>query len=159
MKILRKQPIFSMSYTRKKALDILYSYSDNINDHILKCIIYKDTKPNDVKHWIVEICSWLHRADNVTSKTKLKPRDYEDTIFSAFGNSIVDARINLENFYDKFVKFSSTPYPKFEVTSSLVNDTFEVYERIKDFSIKQFLKSNKLSTDEWYHEIYKLINL
>lgn len=143
------EAIFGMSYPKSKALQILDANSKQLNAHLIKYVLYKDIRKDSKHHWINEMSAWLNSANRVTCKSKLRERDYEDTLFGWFGTTIDDAEINLELFYNEYVKRSPKPYPEFEITPSIVNDLYDVYIQLKRIALPILVKHELLSTESW----------
>ena len=156
-KLIKNHAVFSMSYPRSKALEIIDSNSKQINDHIVKYVVYYDMRPNDRNHWLNELSSWFERADRVSSKSGLKRKDYEATIFGWFGTTIDDALLNLEMFHDKYIRYSSNPYPEFEITPELANKLFKTYKRIKHLALPELMSKKVHSTSFWYNLIERAL--
>lgn len=75
--------LFEMAYDRRKALDILSSYNNQIALHFIKVSLFPDHK--DCEHWKEELWNWLtHQIDAIRLKPKgrkLKYSDYYEYLF------------------------------------------------------------------------------
>lgn len=127
------QAIFGMAYERQHILDTAYRYSDRIQEHILKCIIYTKSY-TDYNHWIDEISNWIVDVNNMKSKKglKIKDKDYLKNLFSAFGDELSDAKREVELFHRKFVEKHPDPYPDFDITKKLYSTYFYAWQDLKD---------------------------
>lgn len=109
--------ILAMSFLRKKVLIRLSSYSEEINQHIIEYVVYKDILPNSLNHWISEISNWMSIASNQKCDSKLKGSDYRNSLFSDFGEDIDDAMANILHYWGWNHK--NKQYPDFEPTEEL----------------------------------------
>lgn len=145
--------IYGMSFPRKTALKYLSKNAENIRDHLIKCVVYKDIRPEDLHHWIYdELCLWLTKASEIKSESRLKPKDIRTTIFGEFGDSIGDAKIILEDFKDKYCT-GTQPYPDFEITQKLIDTVYLATKKLQDVAIRRLVSDDSYSKDEWYELI------
>ena len=157
-KYIKSEYILAMAVPRKVALKRLSSDAEALKDHVLKCILYKDVRPDDVHHWIHdEICSWLERASTIKSDSKLKAKDYYNTVFSEFGNDIADARWCLQEFKKEYCIKSANPYPEFEITSQLVYETFAIFQTFVSTCMPYMCKKSSMDQEEWYNIVNKIL--
>lgn len=142
--------IFAMSQSRKVILNRLVALSDVINRHIIECVVYRETKASILHHWTHEVAVWLQRANVLKCKSKMKARDYKDSLFGYFGTDGEDARINIENYQLWNARsMNPTPYPDFEITEDMVNNLFNVYQELMDTCIPILVSGEELSVGEW----------
>lgn len=122
--------IFGMASDRKRILDIMYNYSDQVTTHIFKCIVYTSAH-QDYNHWISEISNWLSTINALNPKRgfTIKPKDYIDNLFIGVGDELRDAKLELIVFRDRFVP----DYPDFEITYDLYKKLFDAYWEIANF--------------------------
>ena len=158
-RISKNQAVFGMSYTRSKARSLIDSLSKQVNTHILKYIIYYDVRPDDRNHWLDELSTWFERVNRISSKSNLKRRDYAETLFGWFGDTREDAEINLEFFYDEYVKYASDPYPEFEITSKLVNQVYSAYRNVCNQTLPILTSHQHLATYEWKNIIRHALDI
>lgn len=145
--------IYGMSFPRKTALKHLSKNAENIRDHLIKCVVYKDIRPEDLHHWIYdELCLWLTKASEIKSESRLKPKDIRTTVFGEFGDSIGDAKIILEDFKDKYCT-GTQPYPDFEITQNLIDTVYLATKKLQDVAIRRLVSDDSYSKDEWYELI------
>ena len=152
-----KKLIYAMSFTRKDVLKRLESMSEEISDHIIKCVVYKNDL-GQLDHWAGEISTLLNRANRARSKTKLKEKDYYTTLFSTFGDDESDADINLDYFRNRYCKKYSQ-YPDFEITHELAVSLYRVYSYIIEQSLNILLSTNIQPIYEWKQIVLHAINL
>lgn len=143
--------ILGMSSYRKKYIEKLESYSDKLEEHVLKCIVYPENNSKD--EWIKEISAWLLRPCITTVKPKgkkLKADDYRDSIFSCFGDEKVDAELSLAWFKDVFISKpeNKKKYPDFEITDELVNKVFNTYNKFIKIFLPLFTSKDKITGEE-----------
>lgn len=153
------QKIYGMAMTRRDAMEDMHSISKELCYHIIKCIIYGES--NDAfNHWVKEICAFLEFANDMEIKPKnrkLKEQDYLDTIFALMGDTQNDAYIRIFKFkYDN--GHDTNPYPEFNIDSDLINRVFTAFNSIKDYMIPIFTVKNELKADDFYSEIYKIVD-
>ena len=144
--------IFAMSFPKKKALEKLDANYQQLADHVLKVILYKDIRKDDVRHWLQdEISMWLSNASNVRCKTKLKYNDYADSLFGGFGTDPLDALVTLQDFQSKYCNPKKLDaYPTFEITDELVAKVYNTYQKLMSTCIPILLKGERVSINDWY---------
>ena len=156
-----KKYIFAMAIARRKALDRLYYTSEELAMHILKCIVYKDVRPDDMQHWLYnEISNWLSVASDTCLKCscKLKKNDLEDNLFGDFGEDENDIRLALDYFKMKYCSRQINPYPDFEITPQLVKHTNKIVRELIDVCIDTILRANRpISKHTWYSLVEPII--
>lgn len=147
---IRADNIFAMSQSRKVVLNRLVALSDVINRHIIECVVYRDSLSSTLPHWVHEIAVWLQRANTLKCKSRLKARDYEDSLFGYFGDDKEDARNNLI-MYQLWNARSMNPdrYPDFEITDDMVDRLFSVYRDITTVCEQTLVSGEMLSVNEW----------
>ena len=80
-----KKYIKAMAIPRSQALAKLEALSEELSNHIIKCILYNDVLPGYMNHWVEEIAGYLHTANKTHTKSSLKAKDYQNSIFVEFG--------------------------------------------------------------------------
>lgn len=150
-----KKVIYGMSFPKKVACRYLSRNATNIREHITQCVVYKETLPDQLNHWVKdELCLWLANASQIKCNSKLKERDLFETIFSELGTTPGDAKVNLNIFKeDHCQEDSKKRYPDFEITQTLIKDLFTAFSKFKDISEPILLSKNELTKDEWYELI------
>lgn len=157
-KYIKSEYILSMALPRKQALQHLSNDSEVLKDHVIKCILYADLRSDDMYHWIHdEISSWLEDASEIECKSKLKPKDYLDTVFSAFGTSFTDTRVLLKSFRKKYCLRSSDPYPDFEITSDLVEQVSYTFQVLINTCIPYLSKKVPVDQETWYKIVSRIL--
>ena len=71
-----------MAISRQQALSVVDSYVVEYSNHLLKCIIFKNTT-NTLNHWISEISNYFNEINNI----KIKPDNKkmrEDYLYDYF---------------------------------------------------------------------------
>lgn len=149
--------IFCMSRPRRFVLDKLYSYTDELNKHVIECVVYSEEKNLTLDHWIKVIANWLCIANGLKCKNKLKIKDYQDTLFASFGNNYADAENNLQD-YRLRNKTLTQSYPDFEITNDLVSDLYTAYQFLEEICIPIFRSDKQLTVSEWKSEIYRIFD-
>lgn len=156
---IRSDSIFAMSQSRKQVLQDFQDLGGIINTHIIKCVAYGDTMPNDIQHWQHEIATWIADANSIKCKSKLKERDYRDILFGSFGNDIEDARRNLKRFKLRNGRLlNAEPYPDFDITDDMVDKLFDTYRDLVD-ACTPILVSGKINTiNRWQQLIEPILS-
>lgn len=155
--IQSSEDIFCMSFPRKVALKHLGHYAEAIRDHILKCILYKDIRQQDMYHWLHdELSSWLEDASGIKCDSKLKQKDYLDSVFAEFGSDLQDTKYSLIEFRDKYCVGIDDPYPWFDINFDLMKETFRVFTEFKSETLPLLMKKDVVDQDTWYSIISKL---
>ena len=136
-----KRLIYAMSYDRRKILHTAYRYSGMIADHVIKCIVYKQSNV-DYDHWIGETANWIAAINRMKPKKgfKLKAKDYKDNLFIGLGDELRDAELDLNRFKHLYVNHAVDPYPDFEITSKLCENLFNAYWELADVISKKLGK-------------------
>lgn len=147
--------IFSMSTPRKKVIDRLYSLSDEVNNHIIECVVYKGTKTARIVHWADEIAAWLNFANRQNSNIPLKRQDYINSIFAGFGEDREDAELNLI-YYQKMNR-RSQEYPDFEITEEMIDELSRVYRRFLGVALPMLTSKKQYLKSEWKTSILEKI--
>ncbi len=111
---------------RNIAIGRIESYSELIFEHLIKILVYGNTS-NNLDHWITEISTWLTHISSMKIKTKtgkLKAQEYYDLLFGSIGEDENDIAVMLKFMQTELCVKKS--YPKFEVTTNLVNRTYKL---------------------------------
>lgn len=139
--------IFRMSNSRRVVLDKFVSLSRSISEHTIKCIVYRNAY-GCLDHWIHEIASWIHAANVIKCKSKLKVSDYTDALFGYFGDSREDARNELEWFQ---LSSDYRNYSDFEVSEDLIEDVYTTFQKLINTCVSILISKDVLSTSEWFY--------
>lgn len=138
------RPIFAMAHSRKDVLARLSNLSDELSEHIIKCMVYGD-QYNSYNHWITEISNFLTEASRLESKSgKLSYNDYDRTLFKSFGTTMSDAKSNLNQFRRDYC-YKSSKYTKFIVSDDMIDVLYYIYCEFKKFFIPAF-QAKSIST-------------
>ena len=157
-KYIRSTSIFAMSFPRKIAHKHLSKNSESLCDHVLKCILFADIRPDQLYHWIhEEICGWLEDASEVKCDSKLKSKDYLETVFCEFGTDKQDAKVVLKSFRKHYCFDIDDSYPDFDITIELVDKTYKIFQTFIDVCMPLLLKKDPVSQDDWYKAIHDIL--
>lgn len=154
--------IRSFSLHRGEAITKLSSLSNELNEHVIKCIIFGEYREDSYSHWLHEISTSIASCDRGNiSGARLKDKDYEDSLFGSFGSSIQDARDNLEQFkvinLRKHKKLNfETSLPYYVVNDTMVDNLYKCYCDLKDLCIP-LLKSKKTHPVSFWKTAISLI--
>ena len=155
--IKNSENIFGMANPKKFVLDKLYSFTNQLSDHIIKCVVYQNSLTTDPEHWIHEIAVWLNASNKLRCKSKMNWEDYQDTLFAAFGDELSDAEWQLEDFKRRKCKRSLGQYPDFEIDSTLITDLFTTYQKILNLSEPWLVSQQVHSVNEWKKELESIL--
>ena len=133
IRIRSAEEILAMVNTRERIRDSAIMFSEEIANHIIKCVVYSKNSV-DFNHWIHEVATWIFDVSNQKPKKgcKIRPEDYEEWLFSGFGDEISDVPRDLRAFHHKFVRFNDHPYPDFNITSDLCNILFDTVNQLRE---------------------------
>ena len=154
--------VYAMSIPRDKALDRASFYAGSLVEHLIKIVVYHDSRAPFIDHWIGEISRWLYDAGSIIVKPdgkKLKLADYKDTLFGWMGDSLDDYRSLLDKFQHDNVrgKFSyedKEPYPHVETTPELCEELMTVCMNLIDKTIFMLCGSETYSIGD-YNKVVK----
>lgn len=125
-----KRYIKAMAFSRKDAESHIRALSKVIGEHIIKCVVYGDSL-NCYSHWVNdELTSWFYDINTTYLKIDRKPpkfryQDYDEFIFSQFGEDLNDMRISLSAFASlNFEKYGGN-YPDIEISKDIVSNMFQ----------------------------------
>ena len=130
-----KRYIKAMAFPRKDGEKQVRKMADVICEHIMKCIIYGDTL-ECYNHWVDdELGAWFHDVNTIYLKIDRKPpkfkaAEYDEFIFSQFGEDEHDCKICLSGFRASNSDKYGGRYPDFEVTSELASDLFKAVSEL-----------------------------
>ena len=114
-----KQYIRAMALDRNSAKEHVKSYRKVVTDHVIECIVYKNTL-GCYRHWVDELTAWIADVNNTQLKIKRNPPkfkqfEYKEFLFGLFGTTTTDVKGALLSY-----KANNTDYPDFEITKDLV---------------------------------------
>ena len=144
-----KQHIRAFAFSRKQAINRLESYSEQLNEYIIKCIIFGKYREESYNHWLYEVCTWIHTCDGADiSGAKLKEKDYENSIFGYFAETKQETKENLLNFkvgnlYRSHKKNPTGALPYYSINNEMIDCLYGCYTDIKDVCVP-LLKSAKV---------------
>lgn len=149
-----KKYIYGMSFPRKHALAKMEELSEQLNEHVIKCVVYNEMRYMTINHWVDELSTWMNRANKIKCRSKLKQKDYVGALFGAFGNSILDAEINLDSYCRlnrrKILVNDYEAYPDFDSEDSeLISKLFNAYQKVIRYSLPYLMSDIILTTQEW----------
>lgn len=153
------EAIFGMAHDKKKAETKIEALSEQINNHIIKCVVYRNST-NDLQHWIYdELTTWFDYINNIDVKTKsgkLSERSFDSILFSEFGENPKDAEFNLVVFRASVAKLG-TEYPDFQITRNLAKKLNDVYTEIRTTFLPIFTKKNNYTRVDIYNMLSKIL--
>ena len=161
MKVIvrRRTSVMCEARPRSESLERLRRYAHIIDEHIMKCVIYKDERSDTLSHWVKEVAGYLMRADRVNSKVQLRKDDYLDNLFGSFGTSRDDAELNLMDFQsDNQRQLEHLRYPDFEITDELIDDLYTAYQEVLKISLPLLLSKDTHSLEEWSQAVSPILN-
>ena len=160
--MIMKQYIKAFAYSRKKARDTINSYAYKLNEHVIKCIIFGKLRPESKVHWIKEIANWLVECDkSQIQQANLKTKDYNDTIFEFFAETMDETEYGLIHFEKtNLEKHEGEPgsLPYFEINSKMVNKLFNCYTDLRDICIPRFQSKTFHEKNSWISVLTAIID-
>jgi len=154
-------PVLGMSFSRKRILDRLDNYSDLINEHLCKCIIYGPIKNQlfgKYDHWITEIAQVINAVNSMTldGKKKLKESDYRQ-LFAAFGTTLQDAETNITLQYVSD-RNSKNPYPEVEIDERTYAHMYAASLKIAEDFSRILATNNKWEKSDIIRHLHEIID-
>ena len=155
MKILTE-----MAYDRNKAIREIKYLADTVGDHLLKCVVYKDSL-SCLEDWKEEIAGYLEDAGQITVKKqgKLKPSDYQLYLFGEYADEYSDYKVCIGSFHAYYV-VRKERYPKF----SLVEDSPEfakslmsIHKALADKALPMLSSKSEYSFDDYYKVVDEVL--
>lgn len=149
MKVAILSKVYGMSLVRDKAVSKIASLSDKIEEHLLKCLVYKNST-DDYRHWIDdELATWISLVNDITIKPKdkkLKVKDYQSNLFGGLGDTYADANFALHLFRSNYTdsRKCKEPYPYFDITTELISTTLDAFTDIQSTLCEVLAKKNGL---------------
>lgn len=160
--IQSQEYISAMATEQKKLIKQLESWEEIVTEHIAKCVMYGDSLGIDkYNHWVEhEIATWLSDANDILVKPfnkKLKPHDYQSTLFAGLGDDKVDARVALHELQRRNNK-STEPYPYVEVDDKMIEKMFEVSGLIVKTFVPILSDTNSLSKKDIETKLHEVLD-
>ena len=153
---IRSSNIFGMSFGRAKCLQRMEYLSPKFNKHLIECVVYRNVLDKTLDHWISEIANFLHAANQFKCDSKLKYKDYEQSLFSDMGTERDDCYTSIF-IYQQYVE-DTNKYPYFDITDDMVDELFDITNKIKEISIPILLSGDKLTQSEWKEKLTEVFN-
>ena len=121
--------IQGMTLKKEKLLKRMDSYSTEIAFHLAKCVMYGDSLGNGkYDHWISEISNWISSVNECICKhnnKKLKAHQYQNSLFADLGDSLTEAKMNLQDVQISCKK-SVNRYPYRELDKEMIDTMYIV---------------------------------
>ena len=161
-----KKYIYAMSFPKAEALRRAGYYSQDILDHVIKILLYRTIRPDDIDHWINEISSWLKDVDSLTVKPNsrpLKESDVRDTTFACMGDELSDYLFSLKMFQTdnkrgKFNYEDKEPYPYVEPDSATASDLMDICYSIIEQTLPLICSKDRHSRQEFVELLNSIFN-
>lgn len=138
--------INATSSNKQAAEKSVIRYSEEICNHISKCLLYRDSEYFD--HWIKEIANWLGKISKINIKPDGRKFDstfYDDEIFGFFGETLDDLEISIESFQLSHKK----EYDFVNVDSNMLRDFHRKIEQLKSEVIPKLVDKSEFSKEEF----------
>ena len=141
---------YEMAKPRKKILEMVDFLEDNINEHLMKIMIFGETK--DFNHWVSEIIANVRKINKQTLNgiNRLPVKDYYKILFEEpfepKAYDVIGVQIG-------FIVKQNTEY------KPINEDKVYIYERLKkiDQRLAEMMASKVLTFDEIYSELEGLL--
>lgn len=149
IKIFRGKSAYEMAFSRQKALEKITQEAETYSDHLIKCILFKNTTGN-LWHWVDELSTKLSNVNKIKLKSggKFNEQLYLDEFLLADGDCEEDFKLTLEQFKRKY-RFK---YSEFEITPALITLTNTVFNEIANY-FAPVLASLNAHAIEWFRDI------
>lgn len=149
IKIFRGKSAYEMAFSRQKALEKITQEAETYSDHLIKCILFKNTTGN-LWHWVDELSTKLSNVNKIKLKSggKFNEQLYLDEFLLADGDCEEDFKLTLEQFKRKY-RFK---YSEFEITPALITLTNTVFNEIANY-FAPVLASLNTHAIEWFRDI------
>ncbi len=145
------QQLYEMAMSRSMMIDFMESFSVPYRDHLLKCIIYKDSTGN-LYHWINELAEMLYKVNKKISKNnnyKLDERVYKDYFLLAAGDTEEEWEDNLIVFKNKF----KHKYPNFNITPKLISLTYNIVTDLAEYFSPILSTKNEYTKEKFQQKL------
>ena len=127
-----------MTVDKKRILKRMNTSSDTLIEHVVKVVLYRNYRPDDVNGWKKTCARILEKTSTYNSRTiRLTRRDYYYNQFGAFPSDKTDAKGVLWDVYDDLTRvvypeldYDSIPenaLTLYTVCSYLVDKCLDVY--------------------------------
>ena len=147
----------SMSARRADAIQSLRGLSEELKNHIIKCIVYgRNLGDYNYNHWIEEISEYISIANDITVKPsakKLKAEIYRNELFGSFGENLKDASVLVRLFLVK----EENKYAKVEVSERLYQRVYDAFQKIMDLFIPILVSNNSMTKSDFIPIVKKAI--
>lgn len=150
--------IIEMSQKRNFCIKRIESYTDEIYEHIIECVVYAEYRYHR-KHWIDELAAWFDiiNSAKMNKNKKFSFEKYKDLVFNGFGTDKYDALANLKDYKAKnLIKINKgkKAYPDFNITDNMVEKLFKVYQTFIEKYCTIFAdKNNTYELEDFKQEI------
>ena len=145
------QQLYEMAMSRSMMIDFMESFSVPYRDHLLKCIIYKDSTGN-LYHWINELAEMLYKVNKKISKNnnyKLDERVYKDYFLLAAGDTEEEWEDNLIVFKNKF----KHKYPNFNIPPKLISLTYNIVTDLAEYFSPILSTKNEYTKEKFQQKL------
>ena len=153
MRFIKEDYLNEMAYSRSWVIDRLKSLSTPVINHIMKCVVYKNTT-NNLNHWINEIADYFDEVNSTIVKTKngkLKEKDYLENLFYYQGVDERDMRVQLMELR------RDRNYPDFEITIELIRRLTVSFNSIAEEFSRIFTSKNSLTKNDFIKILNKTL--
>lgn len=135
---------------RSKFLKVMDSRSDTILEHVVKILLYRRYRQNDVNGWIKTISRSFDYVGSFEVKSSVSEHDYVENLFGAFPISVSDARGMLGNLA---LDFERQGYP--ELDEQVFYDTSPVLFSLSNSLIESIVPILMLKDHDKGYEFYR----
>lgn len=145
--------IQAMAVDRKRILKRMNTSSDTLIEHIVKVVLYRNYRPNDVNGWKRTCARILEKTSTYNSKTiRLTRKDYYYNQFGAFPSDRTDAKGVLWDVYEDLTK---TGYPELNYDSIPENalTLYTVCSYIVDTCLDVYTSKDKDKGYDFYRSV------
>lgn len=138
---------------KKRILKRMNTSSDTLIEHIVKVVLYRNYRPNDVDGWKKTCARILEKTSTYNSKTiRLTRKDYYYNQFAAFPSDRTDAKGVLWDVYEDLTKVG---YPELNYESIPENalTLYTVCSYVADTCLDVYTSKDKDKGYDFYRSV------
>ena len=152
----------AMTMEKARLLKRMDALSDKVAEHLSKCAMYGDTlESGKYNHWIEdELATYLSFVNEVLSKHnngKLKPEQYESSLFGWLGDDKADALGNLIDL-QLHNKKSSEPYPYVKIDNDMTERMYKISKGVVETFVPIISTINDLTKENIELKLHQIID-
>lgn len=153
----------AMALPRRQALIHLSYHAKEIEEHIVKIIMYGNYRRTAYSHWLQELAAWFAYCDeNNITRLRLREQDYSESMFAYFCEDAEDAASALFQFQvDNLMKHErrnkSTVLPYFYINDEMSTKLYDCMHEIKFSSLEDLMNPVYHATSYWRTKLHTIL--